>query len=130
MRSKRENRSGMVALCLGLSLFRREREDVQGMNFGLHHLSQRAIDELVTLQGAQTREARRNDLHAKMSFAFACACVSSMKMTFVNELDACIREVLANTCVDSIWAGAGRGRVHALVESDESAGIFDAIHAP
>lgn len=109
------------------SLLRRERNNVECVYLGLHHFAERAVNELMTLEGVQTGEAIGHDVHAKMSLALASAGMADVQVAVIDELNSSVGEVLKYPSTDAVRPIVAVHRPHAFGDSDESAGTFDAI---
>jgi hypothetical protein len=82
------------------------------MNVGGHHCTQGRKHHAVTLDRPSTAEILCNDTYAKMSFAFACASMARMEMTFVDYLELYWAErVLEQRANSSDARGVPHGRL-------------------
>lgn len=111
-------------------LLRGKRHDIERVDFGLHHLGEHLVDELMPLQRPQAHEPIGDDVQTKVTFPFACAGMTDVAMTVVYELDARVCEMFLDSSANAIGAIACHRRAHAFGDSEESAGTFAAIHRP
>jgi hypothetical protein len=82
------------------------------MNVGRHHCTQGRKHHAVALEGPPTEETLRNDAHAKMPFAFACASMARMEMAFVDDLELHWAKRVFEQGANSVYArGIPHGRL-------------------
>src|SRR5688500_1541801 len=105
-----------------------QRGDAQGVNVGLHQLAERPIDQLMTLQGAQSSKVGGDHAHAKMTSAIARASMAGVQVAVVDQLDL-IRMKRALQLADDAFR-ARRRRHFELPCASVSGGILFASHSP
>ncbi len=77
------------------------------MNVGLHQIAKGAVNELVALHGSQAFEIFGHDADAEVPPAIACAGMSGVQMTVVDELDLIRVQVGAQLRANAFDAGHG-----------------------
>lgn len=106
---------------------RRHGMDAQGMNVGLHHVSQTAVNELMSGQRPQAGKFVGDDEYLEVSAALAGAGVAGVQMAFIDHFEL---RGLQRPLQDSANAlDAPPAGLHGDY-FDASAGIFDASHMP
>ena len=85
--------------------------NIQGMDIGSHHVAQRLVDELMTLQRTQIRKACRHDAHAKVPETTARTGMARVQMAIVDQVN-CVRvELLAKQSTDALHTSTGLCRL-------------------
>jgi len=102
------------------------------MNVSLHHVAQRAVHELMTLNRAQTFEILRNDSYTIMSATVASPRVPGMQVAVVGHFDPIGVQLITQQLANAIGSRARLGRLaDAHFDSSgglSSRGILEASH--
>lgn len=89
----------------GRLFIRRGSRDCQGVDVGLHEISEGGIDRAMALHGRLPGEMRRDDSHPEVPAAGAGAGVAGVQMAFVGDLQCGWRQCalqLRADCFDAL----------------------------
>ena len=91
---------------------RRDDFDAQGVNVGLHHVTEGLVNKPVCCERFKTGQSICPDADAKVSAAFFGALVADVEMTFVHDLEQRRLQRSRQAFADSVGPIHGQGKTY------------------